>query len=155
MLFAIRASVELEVTDFVTVEKIVKIIFFFMLVWRNQEIPSFLFTSLYFSLSRQLGRHIRENFNIKKKTFFYINKVFIILKNNCMGENLFSFKKTKLYVIEKDFMIRKRKKLKVWKEVKSQSTEARIPIPLKHDFVLQWNGLWLAQFSGQSSWFSG
>ena len=64
------------------------------------------------SISLYLGRLIRENFYIKKKTFFYFRKVFIISKNDCMGENLFSFKKTKLYVIGKDFMIRKRKKLK-------------------------------------------
>ena len=42
----------------------------------------------------------------------------------------------------------------IWKEVKSQSTEARIPIPLKHEVVLQWNGPWLASFPAQSSWFS-
>ena len=80
-------------------------------------------SSLFFlplSISLYLGRLIRENFDIKKKTFFYIRKVFIISKNDCMGENLFSFKKPKLYVIGKDFkikriiifMIRKRKKLK-------------------------------------------
>ena len=37
------------------------------------------------------------------------------------------------------------------KEVKSQSTEAQIPIPLKHEVVLQWNGALLASFPAQSS----
>ena len=72
MLFAIRASVELEVTDFVTVEKIVKAIFFFPCLFKEiKKSPPF-FSPL--SISLYLGRHIRENFDINKKTFFQKHK---------------------------------------------------------------------------------
>ena len=42
----------------------------------------------------------------------------------------------------------------ICKKVKSQRTEARNPIPLKHEVVLKWNRPWLASFQDQSSWFS-
>ena len=78
-----------------------------------------------------------------------------IFKDDCleMNKNLscFNWKKRNKLLISLKYL---HSIIVVWKEVKSQSTKARIPIPLKHEVVLQWNGPWLAYFPEQSSWFS-
>ena len=90
VLFGIRASVELEIIDFVTIENIIKLSLF---IWRNP--PLSIYLSLFLFILVDLWE---KKLILKKKNIF--PPIFIRWRNDCIQEKMFSSTKKKKYVIK-------------------------------------------------------